>query len=736
MARFSGALAACACAALISGCRSSKISAKIYTTLTQNGVSRLLHKDGTIGATTDQTGDVGTLYRISSLSELQDFKKAPNDDYVALISDGILYRKENEVPVFKVMQDTGKLKGILVYKNASISVSDREAFSAGATSPNAAYGAAANKYTAWNPSGGGFGDDGHEGMHWIDLKVPMFELTAEDQAVVLQKFEEHNQPGNQNGADYPLYGARLTFWMWGAPDTETCMRRRYCDAIGGQNILGFATPYDKANQPVIMIAAASDAVSMMHSNAWGANADAAAVAATLGAAKMVGTLTKAQREAFDTNIMFTLFAGEHFGYIGSTAMGHKLDENNLVEKDGTETVSGTIPAKQAAMLPGNIKYYLETSQLATQNSALYYHTDNGTTNTATDNLVKAFGTWATNGVSLNAAGSTEMPPSSFRGLFGEFSDFTVRGNVGAAVVTAFDKTGYSDTPFETIHDDGESIQVTNTSTTADITSVCEAARIIALTAVDLAVKYTESGKANAMPDPPMGDVDCDYILELLQMMLFRAARPAGEVGNIYVDDGTGEKKPLSRYVDVYHTGLASNHHRVFFYHMLAALSDPDVTTTTPAEANDGKPFEKGPCKGWTHYGDGRTGTYSYSSQDYNASASWNKISAPSKNASLLNCYSAPVAWMSAVSPAFSDSGLTYTAPGSKNWSTYTESTWTTGALDIFLRADPAKDNAAVGCGVAYFLLCFVGVFFFNRKFDFTEETAPLSISAEADNDAL
>ena len=134
----------------------------------------------------DQTGDVGTLYRISSLSELQDFKKAPNDDYVALISDGILYRKENEVPVFKVMQDTGKLKGILVYKNASISVSDREAFSAGATSPNAAYGAAANKYTAWNPSGGGFGDDGHEGMHWIDLKVPMFELTAEDQAVVLQ----------------------------------------------------------------------------------------------------------------------------------------------------------------------------------------------------------------------------------------------------------------------------------------------------------------------------------------------------------------------------------------------------------------------------------------------------------------------------------------------------------------------------------------------------------------------
>ena len=33
---------------------------------------------------------------------------------------------------------------------------------------------------------GGFGDDKDEGMHWIDLKVPMFELTPEDQEIILK----------------------------------------------------------------------------------------------------------------------------------------------------------------------------------------------------------------------------------------------------------------------------------------------------------------------------------------------------------------------------------------------------------------------------------------------------------------------------------------------------------------------------------------------------------------------
>lgn len=719
MARFSGVLAAFACAALVAGCQGSKIGAKIYTTLTQNGVSRLLHKDGTIGATTDQMGQVGTLYRISSLQELTDFKSAPNDDYVALISDAILYRKVGSDPVFKVMQDTGKLKGILVYKNASLAESDRQAFSAGATSPNAAYDAATYK---WNPNGGGFGAAGDEGMHWIDLKVPMSELTEEDAVVVLQKFNEYNQPGSQNSADYPLYGARLTFWMWGAPDTETCMRRNYCDAIGGQNILGFAKPYAKANEEVIMVAAASDAVSMLHSNAWGANADAAAVAATLGAAQMVGSVSKADREAFATNIMFTLFAGEHFGYIGSTAMGHKLDENKKLDNNGVTGVSGTIPAKQAAMLPENIKYYLETSQLATQATTLYYHTDNENDNAATQTLVAKL--QANQGdLTIEAAGG-ELPPSSFRGLFGEFSDTAARENVGAAVLTPF-KTEYSNKYFQTIHDDGVSIKITNESTIDDIASVCSAASTIANTAVALAI-------ADGNDAPTMDAVDCSYILELLQMMLVRKFNSAGEIGNLYVDDGTNKTSPLSRYVDVYHTGLAGNHHRVFFYHMLAALSDRATSTTTSKDDD----FKEGPCKGWTGFGDARTGTYSYSKTDYNASTGWNKITAPSKNSSRINCFEAPVAWMSAVSPVFSDNGLKYTAPGDKKWSTYTESTWTTGALDIFLRADPAKDNAAAGCGAAYFVLCMVGVFFFNRKFDFAEESSPLSISAEAENDAL
>ena len=41
----------------------------------------------------DQTGDVGTLYRIASLDDVKDFQSASDDDYIALITEKMLYMK-------------------------------------------------------------------------------------------------------------------------------------------------------------------------------------------------------------------------------------------------------------------------------------------------------------------------------------------------------------------------------------------------------------------------------------------------------------------------------------------------------------------------------------------------------------------------------------------------------------------------------------------------------------------
>ena len=45
-----------------------------------------------------------------------------------------------------------------------------------------------------NPNGGGYGAAGTTGMHWIDIGVPLFILTADDAATVLARYADSKTP--------------------------------------------------------------------------------------------------------------------------------------------------------------------------------------------------------------------------------------------------------------------------------------------------------------------------------------------------------------------------------------------------------------------------------------------------------------------------------------------------------------------------------------------------------------
>ena len=172
------------------------------------------------------------------------------------------------------------------------------------------------------------------------------------------------------------------------------------------------------------------------------------------------------------------------------------------------------------------------------------------------------------------------------------------------------------------------------SDNVNVVSICNAANTIAKAAVTLAVAD------GTMPDVP--DADCDYVLELLKMMLVRKSLSAGNIGNLYADSST--IGPLSRYVDVYKTGIEANHHQIFFYHMLSALSDPALymTSNVTALKLDSKLTDK--CKDYKTVSSARTGTYGYSDTDYNASLTWNQIIASNPDEDLVNCFTSPVSW--------------------------------------------------------------------------------------------
>ena len=147
--------------------------------------------------------------------------------------------------------------------------------------------------------GGGYGKDEKTGLHWSYLGKPMTLITDSDNVTVHQFYENHTkvilgsqrsqlwillaarvairvgcydqkhfwlcsdfpaaahvhmlpklgncltllQVDDRDGSPYPLPGARIKFFMWGAPDVETCARRHsmspdgvysqsFCQAVG------------------------------------------------------------------------------------------------------------------------------------------------------------------------------------------------------------------------------------------------------------------------------------------------------------------------------------------------------------------------------------------------------------------------------------------------------------------------------------------------------------------------
>lgn len=661
----------------------NKLNEDIYTSLTVDAVSRLLDTDGMIGASSGERGNVGALYKIESANDVAGYQSAPDRPYIVLIDQDMLGYRQDGKNIVQILKEAGNTEGLLVYNT-----NGSTPFSAGDLVPNSKYGIPFKGTNQWNGQyGGGFGDDNELGMHWVDLGVPMFALTEEDTVKVMKLFDQNNNPSDQNSADYPLAGAKLEFFMWAAPNAQTCLRRLFCDPLGSQNLLGFLRPY-KNDEDAVIVSAANDAVSMFHDNCWGADAQGAAIVATIAAAGVVGQVPQSTREdntIFDKNIMFSIFGGEHFGYIGSSSFGNRL-------------LDGTVPAARSGMMnEDNIKYFIELDQLAygKGDQTFFMHTDEDGSSDASQEVTDAIKA-TTNGGMFQDSSESEMPPSSYRGLFSELSN--ARSKVGATVVSKYD-TSYKNPYFETRIDNAAHMGITAETSDDDelVVNICNLATSIGQASLTLA----SSGNYDASALT----ANCTYVRQLLQVLLVNSSMAAGDLGEGFLR-GDG---PLNRYVGVFRPGQMGVANYYIYYQLASALAVDKVVMDSTSET----------C-GTVR--DGRTGTFGGS--EYIGATRYNSVPYTSDNDDgTILCINSTASWMDALSPAFDDD-LTL-ASGSKRdgkrWSTWVESTWYAGDIQVFLIADPNIDNAALGGGIAYLLMSFALVFFFQRKVEFVSE---------------
>lgn len=97
--------------------------------------------------------------------------------------------------------------------------------------------------------------------------------------------------GYQN---YPLKAIDFDLFMWAAVNSQTCLRRGWCQAVGGMSVYSTPSidisPDDK--KPIIVVSAGMDSRSLFHDLTIGASNDVSGMVAVLAIAEALSRVSK------------------------------------------------------------------------------------------------------------------------------------------------------------------------------------------------------------------------------------------------------------------------------------------------------------------------------------------------------------------------------------------------------------------------------------------------------------
>ncbi|KNC48828.1 nicastrin [Thecamonas trahens ATCC 50062] len=284
----------------------------MYTTLSGSPCTRLLTTFGTIGCGFPESAKAGPLYPLTSQKELDDLAAAavPHQKYVMVMAPQFFTRS-----VLAALIDSRIVAGVLVLHGSP----PVDGFSPELTCPLGRISAklsgesAAPECVAWNPSG--------SGMSHLAYNFPMFALSAQESATVLALARDNAVNGY---ASYPRHAAEPSAFMQGSKDTETCLRRGYCDPVGGASVWATTARVDPADAPapsgrsrLVLLTTAMDATAFFHDSARGADNDVSGLVALLSAAATLHNVSAHYPGSLTAEFVYGAFTAEAWGYYGS-----------------------------------------------------------------------------------------------------------------------------------------------------------------------------------------------------------------------------------------------------------------------------------------------------------------------------------------------------------------------------------------------------------------------------------
>ncbi|CAK1599778.1 unnamed protein product [Parnassius mnemosyne] len=311
-----------------------RLHEQIYSSI-EGGAACFKRLNGThqAGCSSSDKGAVGVVQMIYDVTDAQWLVyNATVGPCIAVINTALFHDV-----IELLMAKPANVAGIIVYHNATTRPTT---FSQESKCPNE-YSSGPGSQCLSSPTSSNVWNEGGTGLIRRDIPYPIFyipQTRLEEIEKIENCYKRYNLDRfNQEGK--PLCSLQLNSFMFAAVNSAVCLRRsatsalltptKVCDPLGDQNVHYSLFPLEKGEEvkkkPITLVTARIDTASLFDGMAPGAASSVVGMASLIMSAVTLSKMIPvANSSLYDNNVLWTLFNGEAFDYIGSQRVAYDL----------------------------------------------------------------------------------------------------------------------------------------------------------------------------------------------------------------------------------------------------------------------------------------------------------------------------------------------------------------------------------------------------------------------------
>uniref|UniRef100_A0A6B2EHY2 Nicastrin n=1 Tax=Phlebotomus kandelakii TaxID=1109342 RepID=A0A6B2EHY2_9DIPT len=322
-----------------------RITDKMFSNIAGTSCFRRMNATHVTGCSSSFRGSQGVIHVVKTQEDFEFlFNDPPSPPYAPVIPPH-LFTKEN---ILRLKANASHVVSGIVLTGL---VTSLKSFSHESRCPNQ-FGGLIRDQTcsvddpdnSWNPFG--------TGLLQEFFPFPIYFVSSEKEVKkITECFDKFNNFDLDGQHERPLCSIEINSFMSAAVNSEVCMRRSnmqnnlapttFCDPLQGRNV--FATLFPREivepeqrkvdpEEKIILLSARMDTASMFDGEGAGAMGSLVPYTVLMSAAQLLAKLLPEKRDSGQPNVLFMLFNGESFDYIGSQRFVYDLQQGAFPSK--------------------------------------------------------------------------------------------------------------------------------------------------------------------------------------------------------------------------------------------------------------------------------------------------------------------------------------------------------------------------------------------------------------------